>query len=69
VHKKSRSTTFKELHVPVIDANMSISGAFRSVSSAQAANETTEKHKNPAATRRQKMRMKVTPKSKMQVKL
>jgi hypothetical protein len=55
-HAKSRSATFSVLHLPAIDANMSISG-----SSARRATEAIKKEINATATTRQQVRMKSIP--------
>jgi hypothetical protein len=61
VHEKSRSAIFNALHLPLIDANMSISGPCCSVSSAKTATEVTEQAMNAMAATRQQMRMKISP--------
>lgn len=69
VHEKFRSAIFNVLHLPVIDANISISGTCRWLSSARTATEVIEKDVNATAVTRQHMRMKRTPRTKMQLKL
>jgi hypothetical protein len=61
LHENSRSATFNVLQVPVIDANMSISGPCRSFSSANTATKVIEKEINAAAATRQQARIKVPP--------
>jgi hypothetical protein len=60
VQTKSRSATFTCLHLPAIDAYMSMSGSCRSVSSAMSALEAVNREMNAAAIARQHMRMKNT---------
>jgi hypothetical protein len=61
VHEKSRSAIFRALHLPLIDANISIAGPCRSVSSAKTATDVTETNMNATAATRQQMRMKISP--------
>jgi hypothetical protein len=60
VHMKSCPATFTAGHLPAIDANMSTSGSWRSLSSATSVLDAVTREINATAIARPQMRMKRT---------